>query len=74
MKKEDLENLDKYKRDLELIVGNIYKVNRQMGIGTFSDVYEGESIESLQTVSIKLEPKHIMDLKLKQEARFYTLL
>ena len=65
MKKEDLENLDKYKRDIELIVGDIYKINRQMGIGTFSDVYEGENIENLQTVSIKLEMKNIMELRLK---------
>ena len=47
MKKEDLENLEKYKRDTDLIVGKLYKVNRPMGIGTFSDVYEGENVEDL---------------------------
>jgi hypothetical protein len=73
MKKEDLDNLNAYKKkENEIIVGKVYRITRQMGIGTFSDIYEGENIESLLPVSIKLEMKNTLDLRLRQESKYYS--
>jgi len=54
----------------EIIIGNKYKLIRELGEGSFGKIFEGENIITNDKVAIKIEKKDVKSI-LKHEANIY---
>lgn len=54
----------------EIIIGNKYKLIREIGEGSFGKIFEGENITTNNKVAIKIEKKDVKSI-LKHEANIY---
>lgn len=54
----------------EIIIGNKYKLIREIGEGSFGKIFEGENITTKDKVAIKIEKKDVKSI-LKHEANIY---
>ena len=56
---------------MDLIVGNRYRLGRQIGSGSFGDIYLGTDVTLNEEVAIKLECLKSKHPQLRKEAKFY---
>ena len=59
---------------MELRVGNIYRIGKKIGSGSFGDIYAGMDTETGQEVAIKLENVQSRHPQLISEAKIIKLL
>lgn len=60
--------------NVELRVGNRYRIGQKIGSGSFGEIFRGTNIQSGEPVAIKLEQVKTRHPQLTFEARFYRLL
>lgn len=61
-------------KDMELRVGNKYRLGRKIGSGSFGDIYLGTNISTQEEVAIKLECVKTKHPQLHIEAKFYKMM
>lgn len=62
------------KTNMELRVGNKYRLGRKIGSGSFGDIYLGTNISSGEEVAIKLECIKTRHPQLHIESKFYKMM
>merc|ERR1711971_248330 len=62
------------KVEMELRVGNKYRLGRKIGSGSFGDIYLGTNISSGEEVAIKLEGIKTKHPQLHIESKFYRIM
>lgn len=60
--------------NVELRVGNRYRIGQKIGSGSFGEIFRGTNIQTGEPVAIKLEQVKTRHPQLTYEARFYRLL
>lgn len=60
--------------NVELRVGNRYRIGQKIGSGSFGEIFRGTNIQTGEPVAIKLEQTKTHHPQLVYEARFYRLL
>lgn len=60
--------------NVELRVGNRYRIGQKIGSGSFGEIFRGTNIQSGEPVAIKLEQMKTRHPQLTYEARFYRIL
>lgn len=66
--------VSKIKVEMELRVGNKYRLGRKIGSGSFGDIYLGTNISSGEEVAIKLEGIKTKHPQLHIESKFYRIM
>ena len=61
-------------RNMELRVGNKYRLRHKIGSGSFGDIYLGSDIQSGEEVAIKLESIKSRHPQLLYESKLYKIL
>uniref|UniRef100_A0A1B6DH91 non-specific serine/threonine protein kinase n=2 Tax=Clastoptera arizonana TaxID=38151 RepID=A0A1B6DH91_9HEMI len=62
------------KQEMELRVGNKYRLGRKIGSGSFGDIYLGTNISTGEEVAIKLECIKTRHPQLHIESKFYKMM
>lgn len=60
--------------NVELRVGNRYRIGQKIGSGSFGEIFRGTNIQTGEPVAIKLEQVKTRHPQLTYEARFYRIL
>lgn len=60
--------------NVELRVGNRFRIGQKIGSGSFGEIFRGTNIQSGEPVAIKLEPVKTRHPQLVYESRFYRIL
>ncbi|XP_078609753.1 casein kinase I-like isoform X10 [Branchiostoma floridae x Branchiostoma japonicum] len=60
--------------EMELRVGNKYRLGRKIGSGSFGDIYLGTNIANMEEVAIKLECVKTKHPQLHIESKFYKMM
>lgn len=56
-----------------LVVGGFYRLIKQIGAGSFGEIFQGEDIRTNKKVAIKLEPAKTNSPQLEIEYKIYTI-
>jgi len=72
--RRDSQSRSRSQQDMELRVGNKYRLRHKIGSGSFGDIYLGTDIQSGEEVAIKLESIKSRHPQLLYESKLYKIL